>query len=670
MYHLKTRVFSMLLVVCFVLTFVASETTAIYAETESTIYSGETFLAMDEDGNLTYIPLEDVETLSTEEIDAMDNISYEVVLEINDDAVVLSTHDTETQAQEQVQQVQTILETEDTTGKAMEEIAVVTESQPELETYYDLDTSIDTASTDSNLFTQALAVASSMLTLSNTTTATTTDTDSSSVTVYTTVTATDVTYGVLIFSDYVEYLTEDGYTTYTHGSYAPDAAYLGLSSDGKYIFKQSGATGYVTDADASVIEYDTFIAEGNIVSCYTTSNGKLYHKITTDNKSYQSTQMVGYQQDYMTSGATYYSYDGIYFYTSYKTMITDYKNDTYKNAINASEPYYNYYQYLSQRSTTNFTAAQLDEYIASKASSSSMLIGTGQDFIDNQNLYGVNAALMLGVAINESGWGTSSFATERNNLFGHGASDNNVFNAYTYDSISDGIAYHADSFMSQGYLNPKNWKYYGSNLGNKASGANVKYASDPYWGEKAAASVYAIEEYFSDQVYDYDSYQIGVTNSKVYAYAELGGTSVYNSISGGNTIVENMPVLVLAEVTYEGETWYKIQSDAVLTDDRTAVNTSSGLYDFDRDYVYVKASDVTLVNSADIEYEELYTLGDPSGDNIISAIDYMMIKNHIMGTSTLTGTAWSAADVNKDSNISAIDYMMIKNHIMGTSTIS
>ena len=30
-------------------------------------------------------------------------------------------------------------------------------------------------------------------------------------------------------------------------------------------------------------------------------------------------------------------------------------------------------------------------------------------------------------------------------------------------------------------------RYYGANLGDKASGICVKYASDPYWGEKAAS---------------------------------------------------------------------------------------------------------------------------------------------------------------------------------------
>ena len=40
-------------------------------------------------------------------------------------------------------------------------------------------------------------------------------------------------------------------------------------------------------------------------------------------------------------------------------------------------------------------------------------------FIENQNKYGTNALLMIGVAANESAWGCSRIAAEKNNLFGH-----------------------------------------------------------------------------------------------------------------------------------------------------------------------------------------------------------------------------------------------------------
>ena len=63
-----------------------------------------------------------------------------------------------------------------------------------------------------------------------------------------------------------------------------------------------------------------------------------------------------------------------------------------------------------------------------------------------------------------------------------------------------------------------------------------------------------------------------------------------------------------------------------------------------------------------------YKLGDVNNDENITASDYVLIKNHIIGTSTLEGTAKIAADVNKDGTISASDYVLIKNYIMGVIT--
>ncbi len=70
-----------------------------------------------------------------------------------------------------------------------------------------------------------------------------------------------------------------------------------------------------------------------------------------------------------------------------------------------------------------------------------------------------------------------------------------------------------------------------------------------------------------------------------------------------------------------------------------------------------------------VEYT-IAMVGDVSGDGQIKSKDYMMIKNYIMGTLTLTDLEKIAADVSKDSDIKSKDYMMIKNHIMGISSIT
>lgn len=58
-------------------------------------------------------------------------------------------------------------------------------------------------------------------------------------------------------------------------------------------------------------------------------------------------------------------------------------------------------------------------------------------------------------------------------------------------------------------------------------------------------------------------------------------------------------------------------------------------------------------------------LGDANGDGKISALDYITIKNHIMGTNIIQNeNLKKAADYNNDGKISALDYVKIKNYIM------
>ena len=56
--------------------------------------------------------------------------------------------------------------------------------------------------------------------------------------------------------------------------------------------------------------------------------------------------------------------------------------------------------------------------------------------------------------------------------------------AITFSSVDVCIKDFAETYMSKQYLRA-GWAYYhGGFLGDKASGINVSYASDPYWGEK------------------------------------------------------------------------------------------------------------------------------------------------------------------------------------------
>ena len=62
---------------------------------------------------------------------------------------------------------------------------------------------------------------------------------------------------------------------------------------------------------------------------------------------------------------------------------------------------------------------------------------------------------------------------------------------------------------------------------------------------------------------------------------------------------------------------------------------------------------------------------DVNCDGKISALDYTLIKNHIMDVQKITDVnAKAAANVNGDNKISALDYTLIKNHIMDVQKIT
>ena len=290
-----------------------------------------------------------------------------------------------------------------------------------------------------------------------------------------------------------------GISGYTNGAYGADAAYLGTTSDGKIRFMLAGVTGAV---DASEVELLSFDSVMDNVSYYTVSGGSLVHYISQNlNSAPVSALNNGPAPSYLTEGTKYYSYDGHYFYTDYAVMSADYQNGSNgASALNAGNPFYNYFQFLDMRSSTGYTADTLNSILASAMTnagidpSSSKLTGTGQAFVENQNTYNVNALLSLSLAVNESGWGTSWICTEKNNIFGLNAVDTSPgLSADSFSSIEDCIREFMADWMADGYLSSSDWRNHGEYLGNKGGGINVSYASDPYWGEKAAAIAWNLD---------------------------------------------------------------------------------------------------------------------------------------------------------------------------------
>lgn len=477
-----------------------------------------------------------------------------------------------------------------------------------------------------------------------------------------------------------EYTVADsGLEGYTNGSYAADAAYLGHNEDKtKVKFMLAGVIGWVDATQVQVLDFSNTAVQ--TLSKYYVKNGRLYHGIVTSlsSSSYASNIDVGPKPSYLNEGQSYYSYDGHYFYAynntnGYITMLSDYRNDTRQNSVNPNNPYYNYYQFLSHRSTTVYTADEINRVIKNKASSTSKMLNLGESFINNQNKYGINALLTLGVAANESSWGSSDFAQYRNNLFGHAAYDSDPNgNANSYSTPEFSVYYHTSTFLAKQYCYPENWKYHGTHLGDKSSGINVKYASDPYWGEKAAAVCWYVDQQLGSK--DSKQYTIGIKDVYNYQYtkadikneANSSSTTLYSSTNGSNTLT-SYPVIIIDKTLNNG--YYKIRSDAPLNSSRTAI-VKQEEYSFSNYYAYISNQNLFIVNSGtkvdvDMPTEPTYLKGDVDGDGSVEANDYMLIKLHVLGRKSLYDEKLNRADVDKDGAIEANDYMLIKLHVLG-----
>lgn len=363
------------------------------------------------------------------------------------------------------------------------------------------------------------------------------------------------------------YTTEamtSAYTYINHG-YVKDVPVI---TEGKKSAKiqVGGYTGWINKDQASG-NYDLEIVPITHItnpSYYVSQNGVLYHYISTNPKAVADTSghkiAIGAAPSYMVNGRRYFSYDGNYFYdganitNGLNLLVNDLKAGNKNNSINVNNPHYLYYQYLPFRSKSVYTAQELDNFISNNTKANSKLRGIGQALKNAENSYGVNASLMLGIAINESAWGMSSISQSKNNIFGLNAVDSNPgMAANEFPSVTACINDFAKNWISAGYADPADWRYYGGYAGNKNLGANVKYASDPFWGEKATKYAFDIDLQLSGNVNslrDTNRYQLAMytsTNSVVdkngrllYAvdntWAQVGNTFIVTSKDHKNIV--------------------------------------------------------------------------------------------------------------------------------------
>lgn len=298
--------------------------------------------------------------------------------------------------------------------------------------------------------------------------------------------------------------------------------------------KISGVTGYV-DLDRVTLNPGILSPLKSFYSV--NSSGSVDHYVYLNGKYGWYTYMKASPE--MVPGTKYYNTDG-------KTF--------------GEEELYQYFNYLPLNTKTNYTAEQLNEYVAVQRPTSP-LKELGENFKNVEAQYGVNALHLLALAIHEGAWGESRIAQDKKNLFGIGAFDSDAYNsAIEYDSFEDSIIAVAEK-LSKNYISLNGSYYNGPLLGNKSVGMNMKYASDPYWGQKTAGRMMRIDNFLGNVDTNAENrYRIGVKliDDALNVRSAPRGDKQYNYPANRSGI---SMVIVGEEIANDGTTWYKIISD-------------------------------------------------------------------------------------------------------------
>lgn len=378
------------------------------------------------------------------------------------------------------------------------------------------------------------------------------------------------------------------YTTYISKGY--DCFFV--SSNGEDVkIKTMGFQGRVTsNQNMSSISQLELIPENQVsgFSYYIKNKeGDLVHYIIKYNYDansdrYFPSSLYGVTVDrapvFMEKDKKYYSYDGESFYT-----------DPYER--NFVGKFYPYYKNLSFRSKTSYTANDLNEFISNNSKQNSALRNTGEAFIQAENKHGINATLLLAMAIHESGFGMSKIAIEKNNLFGVEAYDSSPYaSAKKFNTIADAIGYQASVLIGRKYLGvTTDYRFLGAQVGDKETGLNVKYASDPYWGEKIAGWYYRMDKALG--LKDFNKYTLALTYqpTNVYSQPKSSSSVLYTLSNKSKTFPKEITTLLRGE---SGD-FYEIQADIPIINGN-AVNTDD--YNFAHSKGYIFKNSVMRIN--------------------------------------------------------------------------
>ena len=223
------------------------------------------------------------------------------------------------------------------------------------------------------------------------------------------------------------------------------------SDDKRLAITISGLSGYMKTEDLQALD-----ASKDFIPYYESDGHRFYHYVAQN----ASIPVASHLSD-MEVGKKYYSADGLHF-----------------DGFNLENPFL----FKDLTEATNYSAEDLDKVFSLLNINNSLLENKGATFKEAEEHYHINALYLLAHSALESDWGRSKIAKDKNNFFGITAYDTTPYlSAKTFDDVDKGIL-GATKWIKENYIDRGR-----TFLGNKASGMNVEYASDPYWGEKIAS---------------------------------------------------------------------------------------------------------------------------------------------------------------------------------------
>ena len=230
------------------------------------------------------------------------------------------------------------------------------------------------------------------------------------------------------------------------------------SDDKRLAITISGLSGYMKTEDLQALD-----ASKDFIPYYESDGHRFYHYVAQN----ASIPVASHLSD-MEVGKKYYSADGLHF-----------------DGFNLENPFL----FKDLTEPTNYSSEDLDKVFSLLNIDNSLLENKGATFKEAEEHYHINALYLLAHSALESDWGRSNIAKDKNNFFGITAYDTTPYlSAKTFDDVDKGIL-GATKWIKENYIDRGR-----TFLGNKASGMNVEYASDPYWGEKIASVMMKINE--------------------------------------------------------------------------------------------------------------------------------------------------------------------------------